>query len=109
MTTSATEARLAVKAAYRITSADQLIGRIVVTTTGPTLIQRLRRLEHDNGSSFSLLYGKDPADSFLLLESGRADAFSTDDNTLAGNISNSNSPHDHRFVGKPLGSSRSRS
>jgi glutamate/aspartate transport system substrate-binding protein len=53
--------------------------------------------------TFNLLYGKDHADSFLLLESGRADAFAMDDNTLAGNISNSKNPQDYRIVGKPLG------
>jgi len=66
-----------------ITSAEQLFGKTVATTTGTTLVQRLRKLERDSGASFNLLYGKDHADSFLLLESGRADAFAMDDNTLA--------------------------
>jgi glutamate/aspartate transport system substrate-binding protein len=53
--------------------------------------------------TFNILFGKDHAESFLLLESGRADAFAMDDNTLAGNISNSKRPQDYRIVGKPLG------
>jgi glutamate/aspartate transport system substrate-binding protein len=103
VTTYVTEARFAVKAASGITSVEQLFGKTVATTTGTTLIQRLRKLERDNGVSFNLLYGKDHADSFLLLESGRADAFAMDDNTLAGNISNSKNPQDYRIIGKPLG------
>ena len=103
VTTYVTEARFAVKTASGITSVEQLFGKTVATTTGTTLIQRLRKLERDNGVSFNLIYGKDHADSFLLLESGRADAFAMDDNTLAGNISNSKSPQDYRIVGKPLG------
>ena len=103
VTTYVTEARFAVKASSGITSAEQLFGKTVATTTGTTLVQRLRKLERDSGASFNLLYGKDHADSFLLLESGRADAFAMDDNTLAGNISNAKNPQDYRIVGKPLG------
>ena len=103
VTTYVTEARFAVKTSSGITSVEQLFGKTVATTTGTTLIQRLRKLERDNGVSFNLLYGKDHADSFLLLESGRADAFAMDDNTLAGNISNAKSPQDYKIVGKPLG------
>jgi glutamate/aspartate transport system substrate-binding protein len=103
VTTYVTEARFAVKASSGITSAEQLFGKTVATPTGTTLIQRLRKLERDNNVSLNLVYGKDHADSFLLLESGRADAFAMDDNTLAGNISNSKSPQDYRIVGKPLG------
>lgn len=103
ITTYVTEARFAVKAASGINSAEQLFGKTVATTTGTTLVQRLRKIEQDNNVSLNLIYGKDHADSFLLLESGRADAFAMDDNTLAGNISNSKSPQDYRIVGKPLG------
>ena len=103
VTTYVTEARFAVKAKSGITSAEQLAGRTIVTTTGTTLVQRLRKLEHDRGLSFNVLFGKDHAESFLLLESGRADAFAMDDNTLAGNIANAKNPEDYRIVGKPLG------
>jgi glutamate/aspartate transport system substrate-binding protein len=103
VTTYVTEARFAVKTASGITSVEQLFGKTVATTTGTTLVQRLRKIEQANGISFNLLYGKDHADSFLLLESGRADAFAMDDQTLAGNISNSKNPQDYRIVGKPLG------
>jgi glutamate/aspartate transport system substrate-binding protein len=48
------------------------------------------------------VYGKDHADSFLLLESGRADAFVMDDNILAGLIASSKNPKDYAIVGETL-------
>ena len=102
-TTYVTEARFAVRADSSITSVEQLKGKTVVTTTGTTLVQRLRKLEQDRKLGMNMVFAKDHAESFLLLETGRADAFAMDDNTLAGNISNARSPADFRIVGKPLG------
>ncbi|SCX56716.1 transporter substrate-binding domain-containing protein [Variovorax sp. EL159] len=102
-TTYITEARFAVRAASGITSVEQLKGKTVVTTTGTTLVQRLRKLEQDRSFGITVVLAKDHAESFLLLESGRADAFAMDDNTLAGNIANARNPADFRIVGKPLG------
>ncbi|WP_077002516.1 transporter substrate-binding domain-containing protein [Variovorax sp. KK3] len=103
-TTYITEARFAVRATSGIESLEQLKGKTVVTTTGTTLVQRLRRIEADNkGLGLGIVLAKDHAESFLLLETGRADAFAMDDNTLAGNISNARNPSDFRIVGKPLG------
>ncbi len=49
------------------------------------------------------MLGKDHHESFMLLESGRADAFVLDDNLLAGMIANSKDPSAYRIVGEPLG------
>ncbi|WP_256354387.1 MULTISPECIES: transporter substrate-binding domain-containing protein [unclassified Variovorax] len=103
-TTYITEARFAVRASSGVQSAEQLKGKTIVTTTGTTLVQRLRKLEQENkGFGLSIVLAKDHAESFLLLETGRADAFAMDDNTLAGNIANARNPGDFRIVGKPLG------
>lgn len=103
-TTYITEARFAVRANSGIQSVEQLKGKTIVTTTGTTLVQRLRKLEQDNkGFGLNIVLAKDHAESFLLLETGRADAFAMDDNTLAGNIANARNPGDFRIVGKPLG------
>ncbi|MFN4103214.1 MAG: transporter substrate-binding domain-containing protein, partial [Tepidimonas sp.] len=48
------------------------------------------------------VYGKDHADSFLLLESGRADAFVMDGSLLAGLIARSKNPADFKIVGEVL-------
>lgn len=102
-TTYITEARFAVRASSGITSVEQLRGKTIVTTTGTTLVQRLRKLEQDRDFGITIVLAKDHAESFLLLETGRADAFAMDDNTLAGNIANARTPADFKIVGKPLG------
>jgi glutamate/aspartate transport system substrate-binding protein len=101
-TTYVTEVRTAVKANSGIKSISQLKGRNVATTTGTTSVQHLRKHERANGIEFKEIYGKDHADAFLLLESGRADAFVMDDNILAGLIANAKNPKDFQIVGEVL-------
>jgi glutamate/aspartate transport system substrate-binding protein len=96
------EVRMAVKANSGITSINQLNGKNVATTTGTTSVQLLRKHEKANGVDFKEVYGKDHADSFLLLESGRADAFVMDGQILAGNIAMSKNPADYKIVGEVL-------
>ena len=102
VTTYVEEVRMAVKANSGITSITQLNGRNVATTTGTTSVQTLRKNERANGIDFKEVYGKDHADSFLLLESGRADAFVMDGQILAGNIAASKAPADFKIVGEVL-------
>lgn len=96
------EVRIAVKANSGITSISQLAGKRVATTTGTTSVQLLRKHEKATGVNFEEVYGKDHADSFLLLESGRADAFVMDGSILAGNIANAENPKDFKIVGEVL-------
>ena len=96
------EVRIAVKANSGISTIGQLAGKRVATTTGTTSVQLLRKHEKANGVSFDEVFGKDHADSFLLLESGRADAFVMDGSILAGNIANSKNPKDYKIVGEVL-------
>ena len=100
VTTYVEEVRIAVKANSGITSINQLNGKNVATTTGTTSVQHLRRHERAAGVDFKEVYGKDHAESFLLLESGRADAFVMDGQILAGNIAISKNPADFRIVGE---------
>ncbi len=102
LTTYMTEVRMAVKANSGLTSINQLNGKSVVTTTGTTSVQHLRKHERATGIDFKEIYAKDHADAFLLLESGRADAFVMDDNILAGNIANSRNPKDFVITGEVL-------
>ena len=96
------EVRIAVKANSGINTIGQLAGKKVATTTGTTSVQLLRKHEKANGVNFDEVFGKDHADSFLLLESGRADAFVMDGSILAGNIANSKNPKDYKIVGEVL-------
>jgi glutamate/aspartate transport system substrate-binding protein len=101
-TTYVEEVRIAVRANSGITSIGQLNGKNVATTTGTTSVQLLRKNERATGVDFKEVFGKDHADSFLLLESGRADAFVMDGQILAGNIANSKAPADYKIVGEVL-------
>jgi glutamate/aspartate transport system substrate-binding protein len=102
VTTFVEEVRIAVKADSGITSIAQLNGKKVATTTGTTSVQTLRKNERATGVNFDEVFGKDHADSFLLLELGRADAFVMDGAILAGNIAKSKRPADFKIVGEVL-------
>ncbi|SCK38197.1 glutamate/aspartate transport system substrate-binding protein [Variovorax sp. HW608] len=102
VTTYVEEVRIAVKADSGINSIKDLNNKTVATTTGTTSVQTLRKNERAQGIDFKEVMGKDHADSFLLLESGRADAFVMDGQILAGNISKSKNPSGFKIVGEPL-------
>ena len=102
VTTFVEEVRIAAKANSGITSIAQLNGKNVATTTGTTSVQLLRKHERGAGVDFKEVFGKDHADSFLLLESGRADAFVMDSQILAGLIAKSKNPGEFKIVGEVL-------
>lgn len=101
-TTYVEEVRIAVKANSGIKGIADLKGKTIATTTGTTSVQHLRKHERANGVDFKEVFGKDHADSFLLMESGRADAFVMDGSILAGNIANAKNPADFKIVGEVL-------
>jgi glutamate/aspartate transport system substrate-binding protein len=102
VTTYVEEVRIVVKANSGITSIAQLNGKNVATTTGTTSVQLLRKHERGAGVDFKEVFGKDHADSFLLLESGRADAFVMDSQILAGAIAKSKNPAEFKIAGEVL-------
>lgn len=99
-TTYVTEGRYAVKKSSGITSVEQLKGKTIGTVTGSTTAQRLRKLQSDY--NFEVVYARDHAEGFLLLDSDRIAAYVMDDNTLAGLISVAKNPGEYAIVGKPL-------
>lgn len=101
-TTFVEEVRFATKANSGINSIKDLNGKNVATTTGTTSVQTLRKNERSTGVDFKEVYGKDHAESFLLLESGRADAFVMDGSILAGNIATSKNPAEFKITGEVL-------
>ena len=101
-TTYVEEVRIAVKANSGITGIKDLNGKTLVTTTGTTSVQTLRKNKRADGLTFKEVMGKDHADSFLMLETGRADAFIMDGSILAANISKSKTPADYKVVGEVL-------
>jgi glutamate/aspartate transport system substrate-binding protein len=101
-TTFVTNVRMAVKKNSGIKSIADLADKPVATTTGTTSVQLLRAHEKGAKINFKEVYGKDHADSFLLLETDRAVAFVMDDNLLAGLIATSKNPSDYAVVGEVL-------
>jgi glutamate/aspartate transport system substrate-binding protein len=102
VTTFVEEVRIAVKVNSGINSIAQLNGKNVATTTGTTSVQTLRKNERATGIDFKEIFGKDHSDSFLLLESGRAEAFVMDGSLLAGAIAAAKTPADFKIVGEVL-------
>lgn len=102
VTTYVEEVRIAVKGNSGITGIKDLNGKTIVTTTGTTSVQTLRKNKRADGLTFKEVMGKDHADSFLMMETGRADAFIMDGSILAANISKSKAPKDYHIVGEVL-------
>ncbi|MCZ2328616.1 transporter substrate-binding domain-containing protein [Bartonella sp. F02] len=94
-TTYVEEVRMAVKKNSNINSLDDLNGKTIATTTGTTSVQLIRKNKRAKNIDFKVVKGKDHGDSFLLLESGRADAFIMDASILAGHIAKSKNPSDY--------------
>jgi len=96
------EVRILTKVKSGIKGIADLNGKSVATTTGTTSVQLLRKHERATGVDFKEVFGKDHADSFQLLESGRADAFVMDGQIVAGLAAKSKNPSDFHIVGEVL-------
>ena len=94
--------RMLVKADSGIRSIADLQGKTVVTTTGTTSFRLLREADKGRNLEVNNLAGKDHTDSFLLVESGRAQAFVLDDILLAGQMANARNPKDFIITGESL-------
>lgn len=94
--------RTLVKADSGIKSITDLQGKTVVTTAGTTSFRLLRAADKGRSLEVNQLSGKDHTDSFLLVESGRAQAFVLDDILLAGQIANARNPKDFVITGESL-------
>lgn len=102
MTTYVEEVRMAVAANSNIKSVKDLEGKTVVTTVGTTSVKTMRKNKLAEGIAFKDISGVDHAESYLMLESGRADAFVMDSATLASNIAKSKNPKAFKIVGEAL-------
>jgi len=102
VTTYVEEVGIAVRTNSNVHHIKDLNGKSVATTTGTTSVQTLRKNERADGIDFKEVYGKDHADSFLLLESGRAEAFVMDKSILAANIAKSKNPGDFKILEEVL-------
>ena len=77
---------------------DDLKGKTVAVTQGTNTSQFVAKLNTDKGLGMKILQGKDHAESFLLVETGRAAAFMEDDILLAGLKATAASPDNFAFL-----------
>lgn len=87
--------RVVSKKSSNIHSIEDLKGKTVVSTSGTTNIQQLAEANKSKGMGMNILAAKDHAESFLMVETGRAVGFAMDDILLAGLVANSKTPQDY--------------
>jgi glutamate/aspartate transport system substrate-binding protein len=101
-TTFVVNVTAAVKKASNINSLADLGGKTISTTSGTTSVPLLRSYEKTKSVDVKEIYGKDHAESFLLMADGRSHAFVMDDILLAGQIANSRNPGDFKIIQESL-------
>lgn len=92
----------AVKKSSGIDSIAQLDNKTVSTTSGTTSVPLLRAHQRGKDVRVKEIYGKDHAESFLLMAEDRAAAFVMDDILLAGQIANAKKPDLYKILPESL-------
>lgn len=80
------------KKSANLTKVQDLKGKNVVSTAGTTNIKQLNDVNNERGLMMNIITAKDHAEAFLLVETGRADAFVMDDILLASLVANAKTP-----------------
>jgi glutamate/aspartate transport system substrate-binding protein len=83
-----------------INTADDLRGKTVVVTAGTNTALFVNKLNNDDKLGMTIVQGKDHAESFLLVETGRASAWMEDDVLIAGFRANAKVPADFKLLDK---------
>ncbi len=97
-----TGTKLVVKKTSKIKSYQDLKNKTVVVTQGTTNERVIKALSDKDKLNIKFLNAKDHAESFLTVESGRAQAFSMDDVLLYGLVAKAKNPKDFDVVGDYL-------
>jgi glutamate/aspartate transport system substrate-binding protein len=83
-----------------INTADDLRGKTVVVTAGTNTALFVNKMNNDDKLGMTVVQGKDHAESFLLVETGRASAWMEDDVLVAGFRANAKVPADFKLLDK---------
>jgi glutamate/aspartate transport system substrate-binding protein len=83
-----------------INSAEDLRGRTVVVTAGTNTALFVNKMNNDHKLGMTVVQGKDHAESFLLVETGRTSAWMEDDVLIAGFRANAKVPADFKLLDK---------
>ena len=84
--------RFVSKKAANLKTLDDLKGKTIVSTSGTTNIKQITELNGQKNLGLTILPAKDHAESFLMVETGRAVAFFMDDILLYSLVANSKNP-----------------
>ncbi|WP_201549129.1 glutamate/aspartate ABC transporter substrate-binding protein [Psychrobacter fjordensis] len=93
--------RLLTKVDSGINDFEDLKGKRLVTTAGTTSERYIRQYNDEKKMDTDIISAKDHGEGFLMLESGRADAFMMDDVLLAGEKAKAKNPDEWVIVGTP--------
>ena len=93
-----TSVKVVVKKNSGIKSLADLDGQPIATTSGTTSVQLIKQNEKGANINFKEIYGKDHAESFLLVANDRAKAFVMDDILIAGLVAQSKNPDEFMFL-----------
>jgi len=83
-----------------IKSADDLRGKTVAVTAGTNTALFVNKMNNEEKLGMTIMQGKDHAESFLLVETGRAGAWMEDDILIAGFRANAKNPADFMLLDK---------
>jgi glutamate/aspartate transport system substrate-binding protein len=88
------------RASGGVNSVGDLRGKTVAVTAGTNTAQFVNKLNNDEKLGLTIMSGKDHAESFLLVETGRASAWMEDDILVAGFRANAKNPADFKLLDK---------
>ena len=94
--------RLLTKKSSNIKSLDDMKGKTIVSSSGTTPLKQITALNAERNLGMTILAAKDHAESFLMVETGRAVAFAMDDILLASLAASSKAPNDYVITAEAL-------
>jgi glutamate/aspartate transport system substrate-binding protein len=97
-----TGTKIASRKGSGITEIEDLEGKTVALSLGTTNEKAIKRVAEENGINIKTLMVKDHPQGWLALESGRADAYASDDVLLYGLVSKSKNPDEFQVTGRFL-------
>ena len=89
-----------VRANGTVQTEDHLRGKPVAVTAGTNTALFVNKMNSEDKLGMTVLNGKDHAESFLLVETGRASAWIEDDILIAGFRANAKKPADFKLLDK---------
>jgi glutamate/aspartate transport system substrate-binding protein len=101
-TTFITGTKIASKKGSGIKEIEDLEGKTVALSLGTTNEKAIKRVAEANGINIKTLMVKDHPQGWLSVETGRADAYASDDVLLYGLVSKSKNPADFQVTGRFL-------